>query len=38
MDVPAGERRRLMTSELQDSNSRTRLVRLVIDDKAAARL
>lgn len=31
-DVPAGERRRLMTGELQDSNSRTRLLRLDIDE------
>jgi tetratricopeptide (TPR) repeat protein len=33
MEVPPGERRRLLTSELQDANSRTRLVRLAIDDK-----
>jgi tetratricopeptide (TPR) repeat protein len=30
LEVPAGERRRLVTSDLQDSNSRTRLVHLDI--------
>lgn len=32
-EVPDGERRRLMTSALQDSNSRTRLVHLSVDEK-----
>jgi tetratricopeptide (TPR) repeat protein len=32
VDAPPGERRRLVTSELQDSNSRTRLVRLEVDE------
>jgi tetratricopeptide (TPR) repeat protein len=31
-EVPAGERRRLVTAELQDANSRTRLVRLAVDE------
>jgi tetratricopeptide (TPR) repeat protein/transglutaminase-like putative cysteine protease len=34
LEVPAGERRRLVTSELQDSNSRTRLARLDLDEAA----
>jgi tetratricopeptide (TPR) repeat protein/transglutaminase-like putative cysteine protease len=34
MEVPAGERRRLMTAELQDANSRSRLRDLVIDQQA----
>src|SRR5262249_10227769 len=34
MEVPAGERRRLMTTELQDSNSRARLCQLAIDEAA----
>ena len=33
LEVPGGERRRLVTSELQDSNNRTRLVHLDIDDR-----
>jgi tetratricopeptide (TPR) repeat protein len=33
VDVPAGERRRLMTAELQDANSKTRLTRLNVDEK-----
>jgi tetratricopeptide (TPR) repeat protein/transglutaminase-like putative cysteine protease len=32
VDVPPGERRRVMTSELQDANSKTRLVRLEVDE------
>jgi tetratricopeptide (TPR) repeat protein/transglutaminase-like putative cysteine protease len=32
VDVPPGERRRLMTGELQDANSKTRLVRLEVDE------
>jgi tetratricopeptide (TPR) repeat protein/transglutaminase-like putative cysteine protease len=31
-EVPAGERRRLVTAELQDANSRTRLVQLTVDE------
>jgi tetratricopeptide (TPR) repeat protein/transglutaminase-like putative cysteine protease len=31
-EVPAGERRRLVTAELQDANSRTRLVHLAVDE------
>lgn len=34
LETPPGERRRLLASELQDAHSRTRLVRLTIDDKA----
>lgn len=34
LEVPSGERRRLVTGELQDANSRTRLARLEIDDAA----
>jgi tetratricopeptide (TPR) repeat protein len=34
VEVPPGERRRLITGELQDSNSRTRLVSLKVDEKA----
>ena len=34
LEVPAGERRRQVTSELLDSNSRTRLVRLTFDEAA----
>jgi tetratricopeptide (TPR) repeat protein len=33
LEVPPGERRRQVTSELQDSNSRTRLVRLEVSQK-----
>jgi tetratricopeptide (TPR) repeat protein len=33
LEVPVGERRRLVTSELQDANARTRLVHLDIDDR-----
>jgi tetratricopeptide (TPR) repeat protein len=33
LEVPAGERRRLVTSDLQDANARTRLVHLDIDDR-----
>ncbi len=33
LEAPAGERRRLVTQELQDANSRTRLVRLDLDDR-----
>ncbi len=33
LEVPAGERRRLVTTELQDANARTRLVHLGIDDR-----
>lgn len=36
VEVPAGERRRLMTSTLQDSNSRSRLVKLAIDEVSLA--
>ncbi|HWG47318.1 MAG TPA: DUF3857 domain-containing protein [Gemmataceae bacterium] len=32
LEVPAGERRRQVTTELQDANSRTRLVRLDINE------
>jgi tetratricopeptide (TPR) repeat protein len=32
LEVPAGERRRQVTTELQDSNSRTRLVHLQLDE------
>ena len=34
LETPAGERRRLVTSELQDSNSRTHLLTLAIDEAA----
>jgi tetratricopeptide (TPR) repeat protein len=34
MDVPAGERRRQVASELQDSNNRARLLRLTLDEAA----
>jgi tetratricopeptide (TPR) repeat protein len=34
VEVPPGERRRLMTGDLQDSNSRTRLISLTVDEKA----
>jgi tetratricopeptide (TPR) repeat protein len=34
VEVPPGERRRQLTAELQDSNSRTRLVRFAVDEKA----
>jgi tetratricopeptide (TPR) repeat protein len=34
VEVPPGERRRQLTAELQDSNSRTRLLRLDVDEKA----
>jgi tetratricopeptide (TPR) repeat protein len=34
LEVPAGERRRQVTAELQDSNSRTRLARLHVDERA----
>jgi tetratricopeptide (TPR) repeat protein len=33
LDTPAGERRRLVSTELQEANHRTRLVGLKIDDK-----
>ncbi|MFQ3592710.1 MAG: DUF3857 and transglutaminase domain-containing protein [Gemmataceae bacterium] len=33
-EVPEGERRRLMTSTLQDANSRSRLTKLVVDEAA----
>jgi tetratricopeptide (TPR) repeat protein len=33
-DVPPGERRRLMTAELQDANSRARLRRLQVDEQS----
>jgi tetratricopeptide (TPR) repeat protein len=33
VEVPPGERRRLMTAELQDANSKTRLVELAVDEK-----
>jgi tetratricopeptide (TPR) repeat protein len=33
VEVPPGERRRLLTGELQDANSKTRLVRLTLDEK-----
>lgn len=36
LETPLGERRRLMTSELQDANSRTRLRQLTIDEKLLA--
>jgi tetratricopeptide (TPR) repeat protein len=32
LEVPAGERRRHVTTDLQDANSRTRLVRLQVDE------
>jgi tetratricopeptide (TPR) repeat protein len=32
LETPAGERRRIVTSELQDSNSRARLLKLGIDE------
>jgi tetratricopeptide (TPR) repeat protein len=32
LEVPEGERRRQVTAELQDANSRTRLVRLQVDE------
>ena len=32
LETPAGERRRIVTNELQDSNSRARLLKLVIDE------
>src|SRR5262245_58878468 len=38
MEVPPGERRRLVTAELQDAHSRARLVRFDIDDKALVNL
>src|SRR5262249_36600149 len=34
LEVPPGERRRVVTAELQDSNSRSRLLRLEVDEKA----
>lgn len=34
LDVPDGERRRQVTSELQDAHSRTRLIELKVDEKA----
>jgi tetratricopeptide (TPR) repeat protein len=34
LDVPAGERRHQVTAELQDANSRTRLIELKVDEKA----
>ncbi|MBI3409928.1 MAG: DUF3857 domain-containing protein [Planctomycetes bacterium] len=34
IEAPPGERRRLMTAELQDANNRSKLVSLQIDDKA----
>jgi tetratricopeptide (TPR) repeat protein len=34
LEVPNGERRRQVTSELQDAHSRSRLVRLVLDETA----
>jgi tetratricopeptide (TPR) repeat protein len=34
LEVPAGERRRLVASELQDSNSRNRLTALSVDEAA----
>jgi tetratricopeptide (TPR) repeat protein len=37
-EVPAGERRRLMTSELQDAYSKARLRRLLINDKNLSNL
>jgi tetratricopeptide (TPR) repeat protein len=36
VEVPSGERRRQAASELQDANSRTRLLRLEVDEKALA--
>jgi tetratricopeptide (TPR) repeat protein/transglutaminase-like putative cysteine protease len=33
VDVPPGERRRLMAAELQDANSKSRLVRLEVDEQ-----
>ena len=38
LEVPVGERRRQMTAELQDANSRTRLVRLDVDEAALREL
>ncbi len=34
LEVPAGERRRVLSAELQDANSRTRLVSLKLDEAA----
>jgi tetratricopeptide (TPR) repeat protein len=34
VEVPVGERRRQVTADLQDANSRTRLVRLAVDEAA----
>jgi tetratricopeptide (TPR) repeat protein len=36
VEVPPGERRRQLTAELQDANSRTRLLSLRVDDRALA--
>jgi tetratricopeptide (TPR) repeat protein len=36
VEVPPGERRRLVAAELQDANSRARLVRLDVDEKQLA--
>jgi tetratricopeptide (TPR) repeat protein len=36
-EVPRGERRRLVASDLQDNNSRTRLIRLAIDEATLGR-
>ncbi len=38
LEVPNGERRRLVTSELQDANSRSRLLKLTLDDAALREL
>lgn len=38
MEVPPGQRRRLVTAELQDAHSRSRLVNFLIDDRALADL
>jgi tetratricopeptide (TPR) repeat protein len=34
VEVPVGERRRQVTADLQDANSRSRLLRLAVDEKA----
>jgi len=38
LEVPSGERRRLVTADLQDANAKTRLTRLHIDERALRNL
>ncbi len=38
METPPGERRRLLTAELQDAHSRARLLEFVVDDRELAKL